>query len=183
MDCGASVQAGSADIAVSHRPNRPSKLLAQSVQQTAILIPQARPATRRPPAHGPLLAATRKPPWSVLLPRGGAFFFLFRSQSRAPVPRVSRAGAGFLADGGGGAPSLQCAAEARDLLQAEGWHTCPAWQDVVDGARPPQMRDTGLGDWPHGWQSHAARIGANSQPLLPPRVPRPGLRLGQWSSA
>ena len=117
--------------------------------------------------------------------------FFFRNHSRAPVPCVSRAGAG------GGAPSLQCAAEARDLLQAEGWHTCPAWQDVVDGARPPQMRDTGLGDWPHGWQCHASRTRylyfrervllltlspAGQMQLLRPRVPRPGLRLGQWSS-
>ena len=30
-------------------------------------------------------------------------------------------------------------------------------RDIVEGTRPPPMRDTGLGDWPHGWQSHASR--------------------------
>ena len=29
---------------------------------------------------------------------------------------------------------------------------------VLEGARSPCMRDTSLGDWPHGWQSHASRI-------------------------
>ena len=58
----------------------------------------------------------------------------------------------------GVAAQFAMCAEARALLQTEGWHTCPAWRDIVEGARPPLMRDTGLlGDWPHGWHSHASR--------------------------
>ena len=30
--------------------------------------------------------------------------------------------------------------------------------NVLEGACSPRMRDTSLGDWPHGWQSHASRI-------------------------
>ena len=59
-----------------------------------------------------------------------------------------------------GAPIIEPgpAAAARALLQDEGWQACPEWRAVLEGARPPRMRDTSLGDWPHGWQSHASRI-------------------------
>ena len=62
-----------------------------------------------------------------------------------------------LAGGGGCAPCLQNAAGARALLQAEGWQTCPEWWEVADGIRAPRLQDTGRGNWPHGWQSHATR--------------------------
>ena len=115
---------------------------------------QARAVAELPAALGGLglLSATRTAPaaywagWADALP-----------VLRQRLPEFAETCARLLANGGGGAPSLQRAAEARALLQTEGWHTCPAWRDIVEGTRPPPMRDTGLGDWPHGWQSHASR--------------------------
>ena len=115
---------------------------------------QARAVAELPAALGGLglLSATRTAPaaywagWADALP-----------VLRQRLPEFAETCVRLLAKGGGGAPSLQRAAEARTLLQTEGWHTCPAWRDIVEGTRPPPMRDTGLGDWPHGWQSHASR--------------------------
>ena len=56
---------------------------------------------------------------------------------------------------GAEAPSLRAAAEARELLQTEGW--CPGWREILQGARPAPPEHTGPGDWPHGWQFHASR--------------------------
>ena len=62
-----------------------------------------------------------------------------------------------LEDRGGEADCLREAAAARDLLAAEGWHDCPTWSSILQGARPTRQNDAGLGDWPHGWQMHASR--------------------------
>ena len=53
-------------------------------------------------------------------------------------------------------PCLREAATAKNL-QREGWEACPGWHAAYEGARPPQPRDAGPGEWPHGWQFHATR--------------------------
>ena len=50
------------------------------------------------------------------------------------------------------------AAEARELLQAEGWRECPTWEAVGAGARSPRSIEQGLSEWPHGLQHCASRI-------------------------
>ena len=77
---------------------------------------------------------------------------------RRRLPAFAESCADSLAEGGRQSASLEPAAAARALLQDEGWHACPEWRAVLEGARSPRMRDTSLGDWPHGWQSHASRI-------------------------
>ena len=52
---------------------------------------------------------------------------------------------------------LREAAAAKNLLQREGWEACPGWHAAYEGARAPQPRDAGPGEWPHGWQFHATR--------------------------
>eukprot|EP00439_Symbiodinium_sp_Y106_P001674 s9130_g1.t1 len=54
-------------------------------------------------------------------------------------------------------PCLREAAAAKNFLQREGWEACPGWHAAYEGARPPQHRDAGPGEWPHGWQFHATR--------------------------
>ena len=48
--------------------------------------------------------------------------------------------------------------EAKQLLEREGFATCPTWAELSDGARPealaPDQREPG--EWAHGWQFHAA---------------------------
>ena len=92
----------------------------------------------------------------LLTGRGG--LTLCQSSASASQPSLSPACADSLAEGGRQSASLEPAAAARALLQDEGWHACPEWRAVLEGAISPRMRDTSLGDWPHGWQSHASRI-------------------------
>ena len=55
------------------------------------------------------------------------------------------------------APCLQEAADARQLMQDEGWRDCPSWREACDGARPPH-HEADPGSRPSGWQQHASRI-------------------------
>ena len=69
---------------------------------------------------------------------------------RARMPEFATSCVDYLGAGGGTAPCLQSAAGARS-------HTCPEWRALAEEARPRPLADAGLGDWPHGWQSHASR--------------------------
>ena len=56
------------------------------------------------------------------------------------------------------ARSPVCAKQRRrKIFYKEGWEACPGWYAAYEGARPPQPRDAGPGEWPHGWQFHATR--------------------------
>ena len=109
-------------------------------------------------------------------------------------PAFAEACTRLLATDGGCAPSLRSAVEARELLQAEGWHECPSWEAVGAGARPPRLTDQGLGDWPHGWQCCASRIRTSyfrERTLLPSLSPsacallrsQSGPQAGAWLTA
>ena len=109
-------------------------------------------------------------------------------------PAFAEACTRLLATDGGCAPCLRSAVEARELLQAEGWHECPSWEAVGAGARPPRLTDQGLGDWPHGWQSCASRIRTSyfrERTLLPSLSPsacallrsQSGPQAGAWLTA
>ncbi|OLP88553.1 hypothetical protein AK812_SmicGene30090 [Symbiodinium microadriaticum] len=99
-----------------------------------------------------------------------------------------------LEDRGGEADCLREAAAARDLLAAEGWHDCPTWSSILQGARPTPANDARPGDWPHGWQMHASRT-RNTQfrdsVLLPDMPPssqallrsQAGPQAGAWLAA
>ena len=59
--------------------------------------------------------------------------------------------------------------ENSHVLQREGWEeeeACPGWHAAYKGARPPQPRDAGPGEWPHGWQMLAVSRDADLQPSL-----------------
>ena len=75
----------------------------------------------------------------------------------ARLPAFAAACVAALQQGGAGAACLSHAASARTLLMTEGWDACPSWTAVAGGLRPDAEADTGLGEWPHGWQLHASR--------------------------
>eukprot|EP00973_Karenia_brevis_P053240 7401539-Karenia_brevis.AAC.1 len=39
----------------------------------------------------------------------------------------------------------------RDLLVAQGYSSCPSWQDIGSGVRPEQTEMPEPGEWRHGW--------------------------------
>ena len=51
---------------------------------------------------------------------------------------------------------MSAASRAQALLIREGFRECPSWQELWEGARPPQPEATEPGEWAHGWQFHAA---------------------------
>ena len=93
-----------------------------------------------PPKHG---AAAYGAWWDVALP----------IHQRLPV--FAESCPSSLAEGGA---NRRASGPLLQPLQDEGWQTCPECWAIFDGARAPRMRDTSLGDSPHGWQTHALRI-------------------------
>ena len=153
--------------------------------------PQAWAVATLPAAHGGLglQSAERTAPaaywaaWADALP-----------VIDARAPDFARRCLAALEDRGGEADCLREAAAARDLLAAEGWHDCPTWSSILQGARPTPANDARPGDWPHGWQMHASRT-RNTQfrdsVLLPDMPPssqallrsQAGPQAGAWLAA
>ena len=63
---------------------------------------------------------------------------VLRARSPAFADRCLQA----LEGSGAQAPCLQEAADARQLMQHEGWRDCPSWREACDGARPPTTKQT-----------------------------------------
>ena len=51
--------------------------------------------------------------------------------------------------------------ECRNILEIEGFHILPSWQEIAQGVRPPEPEHVDIGEWSHGWQFHAARSREN----------------------
>ena len=62
----------------------------------------------------------------------------------ARLPEFAEHYRGALERGGAEAPSLRAAAEARELLQTEGWEACPGWREILQGAHWPRRLATWL---------------------------------------
>ena len=67
-------------------------------------------------------------------------------------PRLAQTLCRALEEGNSAASSLREAAEARRKLVREGFAECPTWEELRQGARPPQTEATELGEVSHGWQ-------------------------------
>ena len=115
---------------------------------------QAWPLASLPAVHGGpgLLSAERTAPaaywaaWMDALP-------VIRSRLPGAADRCLAA-----LEQGERARSPVCAKQRRrKIFYKEGWEACPGWHAAYEGARPPQPRDAGPGEWPHGWQFHATR--------------------------
>ena len=127
-------------------------------------------AERGDPASGPrrpgLTSAARAAPsaywaaWADALP-------LLRERS----PLLPNMCVRLLTDGGGHAPSLQSAAEARELHLVEGWQEFSSWATVAEGARPPRSSDeaSGIGSTMH--RVYAASTFARARCYPPCRHP------------
>ena len=72
-------------------------------------------------------------------------------------PRLAAACVQALERGGAGRPALSAAYAVANLLRSEGWQECPTWTTLLSTpCAAPRARETGPGDWPHGWQFHAS---------------------------
>ena len=65
-----------------------------------------------------------------------------------------------LDQGSAGSPFEQIR-ECRNILEIEGFHILPTWQEIARGIRPPEPEDADIGEWSHGWQFYAARSREN----------------------
>ena len=54
------------------------------------------------------------------------------------------------------AASVREGSEARRALLTAGYHSCPTWEAVWHGERPPLPEETEPGEYIHGWQYHAS---------------------------
>ena len=65
-------------------------------------------------------------------------------------PYLSRTILGHLDQPQGAPHALSAASDARQHLINIGYSSCPSWQDINAGLRPPPIHDIEAGEWAHG---------------------------------